>query len=221
MINANLKMSSHSDPIILSFHESLLRASDVQLLQGPHWLNDQIISFYFEYLERVKYKDNHDMLFVSPEVTQCIKIVPDSDINIFLSPRNVGTKPFIFFALNDNESHRAGGSHWSLLVFSRAEKRFFHFDSSGTSNMSQCQQFVRKVKYYLECPDVLIKSIRCLQQSNSYDCGIHVLCMADNISDHLNRYGMVDGVGPLHYDVVSKKRNNILTIIKQLGGRVG
>lgn len=216
-----MSSGTHPDPIVLSFHESLLRVSDVQLLQGPHWLNDQIISFYFEYLEKEKYKKNCDMLFISPEVTHCIKIISDSEIDVFLSPLGANKKPFIFFALNDNESHRVGGSHWSLLVFSRPERAFFHFDSSiGSSNLSHCQNFVNKIKYALKCSNAITKSIRCLQQTNSYDCGIHVLCMADNVSDHINRYEMVDGVEQLKHDTISRKRSEILKIISDLGGKI-
>lgn len=33
---------------VLSYHDSLLRQSDVSLLDAPNWLNDKIIAFYFE-----------------------------------------------------------------------------------------------------------------------------------------------------------------------------
>jgi sentrin-specific protease 8 len=36
------------DPIVLSYHNSLLRKSDVALLEEPNWLNDKVIGFYFE-----------------------------------------------------------------------------------------------------------------------------------------------------------------------------
>ena len=36
------------DPIVLSFQDSLLRQSDVELLDGNRWLNDKLIGFAFE-----------------------------------------------------------------------------------------------------------------------------------------------------------------------------
>lgn len=36
------------DSSVLSYHDSLLKESDVSLLDGPRWLNDKIIGFYFE-----------------------------------------------------------------------------------------------------------------------------------------------------------------------------
>lgn len=40
------------DKIILSYHNSCLYTSDINILKkNTEWLNDRIISFYFEYLE--------------------------------------------------------------------------------------------------------------------------------------------------------------------------
>ena len=36
------------DEIALSYHDSLLRESDLSLLHGANWINDKIIGFYFE-----------------------------------------------------------------------------------------------------------------------------------------------------------------------------
>lgn len=58
----------NNNPVVLSYHESLLRRSDVDLLRGPNWLNDTIISFYFEYLEIDRFKRNNRLLFVPPQV---------------------------------------------------------------------------------------------------------------------------------------------------------
>mmetsp|Transcript_40652 Transcript_40652/g.115088 ORF Transcript_40652/g.115088 Transcript_40652/m.115088 type:complete len:84 (-) Transcript_40652:240-491(-) len=43
-----------SDRKVLSYHDVLLRQADVALLKGPYWLNDQVMSFYLEYLNREK-----------------------------------------------------------------------------------------------------------------------------------------------------------------------
>lgn len=43
-----LKLHLQMDPVVLSFHDSSLRESDVSLLEGSNWLNDRIIGFYFE-----------------------------------------------------------------------------------------------------------------------------------------------------------------------------
>lgn len=209
-------MSKHDDETVLSFGDTLLRQSDVALLQGPHWLNDHIISFYLEYIDTVVFKNDNNMLFVSPEVTQCLKIISDEEINIFLEPLDAVNKSFIFFPINNNERDQAGGSHWSLLVFSRSEKSFYHFDSMNPSNECQCEKFIRKIKKYLNVATVTFRAAHCLQQSNNYDCGIHVLCNAENIAQYCVSMNRVDGVSQLSSSLVVRKRADILNIIKDL-----
>lgn len=208
------------DRQVLSFHESLLRESDIDLLRGPHWLNDQIISFYFEYLEKVVYKDTEEFLFVSPEVTQCLKIVSRNEASIFLSPLKATQRDLIFFALNDNENTTAGGSHWSLLVLSRPENTFFHFDSSSGSNLSSSRVFFSRLREPLGCPDADLQQHKCLQQSNCYDCGIHLICVTDQVAQYARRTGRVSGTPSIPHEQVSRKRREILEIIRELGGAI-
>ena len=43
-------MAADSQRIVLSFHDSLIRQQDFDLLDSPGWLNDRLIAFYFEYV---------------------------------------------------------------------------------------------------------------------------------------------------------------------------
>ena len=36
--------------VVLSRGDTCLREADVELLRGPHWLNDQLVTFYFTHL---------------------------------------------------------------------------------------------------------------------------------------------------------------------------
>lgn len=211
---------SQENKVVLSFHETLLRNSDVDLLRGPYWLNDQIISFYFEYLENVIYPDEKNFLFVSPEVTQCIKIVPSNEVDVFLTPLNAHEKNYIFFPLNDNDIDSAGGSHWSLCVYSKRQKQFFHYDSSNVANSTNCRHFVYGIRSSLNCSQVQLTNVHCLQQTNGYDCGIHVICMTEQLCEHIRRTGHIEGVPLLSSSTVETSRRRILSIIQDLGGRV-
>ncbi|KAF2893612.1 hypothetical protein ILUMI_12561 [Ignelater luminosus] len=209
---------NYTNPVVLSFHESLLRVSDIELLRGPCWLNDTVISFYFEYLEKKRFKNNPFLLFVPPQVTQCIKITPSSEISVFLSPLIAQPRRFIFFALNDNEQTEvSGGSHWSLLVFSYPEKMIFHFDSSKGTNQDQAVDFGEKLLRYFGLPTYgCFSEPMCLQQTNGYDCGIHVLCNAENIADHASRYRRIEGCPVVDRESVLTKRSEILDLISSL-----
>ncbi|XP_026756389.1 sentrin-specific protease 8 [Galleria mellonella] len=203
--------------VVLSFHEILLHKSDVDLLDGPYWLNDTIISFYFEYLERVLFSSASELLFISPEVTQCIKMVQTEEIKTFLEPLGISKKNFVFFALNDNDlPDRAGGSHWSLLVYSRPESCFFHFDSSSGSNHNVAWEFASHLITYFSNGSFNFVDKECLQQSNGYDCGVHVISNTERLAEYAHNLGQIGSCEMLVKVNPIAKRRDILSIIKSL-----
>ncbi|CAH2092922.1 unnamed protein product [Euphydryas editha] len=205
-------------PVVLSFHEILLHESDVELLGGPYWLNDTVISFYFEYLEKVLFRSAKDILFVSPEVTQCIKMVEPDEISIFLEPLDINNKMLVFFALNDNDSpDKAGGSHWSLLVFSRKENCFYHLDSSSGSNHNVAWDFASHIMSYLSKGGTInFVDKECLQQNNGYDCGVHLICNTERLARHGQKHGEINSCDMSFKINPNIKRKEILAIIHEL-----
>ncbi|CAD6222131.1 GSCOCG00000745001-RA-CDS [Cotesia congregata] len=209
-----LKMSKQ-DKIVLSYHDSLLRNSDVFLLKNSHWLNDAIIGFYFEYLEQtLESNDNSkNIKLFSPEVTQLLKMT-DQEFPFISTDMD-----YIFFPLNNcKNSDAAGGSHWSLLVYSKAEKTCFHFDSAHGNNNSEARSFGLKISKQLHGDEAArFKNVQCPQQDNGYDCGIFVLCFTDAILEHLKSSPSVETcnfskVKSLGID----KRRKLLDLIKIL-----
>ncbi|ALC49053.1 Den1 [Drosophila busckii] len=216
--------ASRADPVLASLAKGALRMSDVQLLHGPHWLNDAILNFYFAYLEEVKYKSNLDFLFVTPELSQCMVYMDDKELHsLLVDDQKALRKPFVFIALNDNRPRHddvRAGVYWSLLVASRPDKSFFHFDSYGGNNTGSSLELVNNIKDVLQMTHARFRNMRCLQQNNDYDCGIHVICMADQLTDYVNRFDSVDGVPPLHQDVIKAKRNQLIKLIAAIGERI-
>ncbi|XP_011167463.1 sentrin-specific protease 8 [Solenopsis invicta] len=208
-----------NDDIVLSYHDYLLRASDVTLLERNDWLNDIIIGFYFEYLNQQCKKDSQNrLLFIGPEVAQLLKMQDSSQYNIFLEPIEATSYDFIFFPLNDCDSSEAGGSHWSLLVYSHIEKMCYHFDSSSGINSFSAKKLARKVtKYFLEKQEKRYIEMNCPQQDNNYDCGLYVLCLADVISRHaISSSKISDCDCNIVTEMVVKKRTDLLKLIYDL-----
>ncbi|CAK9826586.1 Sentrin-specific protease 8 [Anthophora retusa] len=208
--------------IVLSYYDCLLRASDLTLLQGTHWLNDIIIGFYFEYLDK-KFNKNErsELYFISPELTQLLKMTDSSQYSQFLDPVKISECKCILFPLNNcDKKDAAGGSHWSLLVYSKQDRRCYHFDSSNGGNDGIASEFAKKIMSYIlnenEPNNKLIK-LDCPQQDNCYDCGVYVLCFADVITENIIKHGRVDGDD---YSQVKKlvctKRTELLNLINEL-----
>ena len=211
-------MCTTDDRIVLSYHDSLLKQSDVDLLTGPHWLNDQIISFFFEYLTRDVYKTNESLLFVSPEVTQCLKMVSPEEVEMFLGPVNATEKSIIFFALNDQSQNAAGGSHWSLLVWCKSQGTFYHYDSSTPSNHHVAEEMALKLRGFLGHPNAMVKGGKCLQQANSYDCGVHLIAQAEFLAKQFTKSQDCNLESPklIQRQLVTHKREEIVSLIEEL-----
>lgn len=217
-LSRGLTKSPNKNDIVLSYHDYLLRSSDVTLLNSNDWLNDVLIGFYFEYLNQQHKKDNSQLLFIGPEVAQLLKMQDSTQFNIFLDPIGAANYNFIFFPLNDCDNYEAGGSHWSLLVYNSTEKICYHFDSSRSTNSSAARKLARNIiKYFYGKQEKTCIEMDCPQQNNAYDCGLFVLCLADVVSRHVLQTSKI--VNCDLYDIatlVSQKRSDLLKLISDL-----
>lgn len=217
---------------VLNFHNTLLRESDVNLLMGPHWLNDQIISFYLEYLEQNVFHNKRGLLFISPEVVQCLKFVSSHEMSIFLEPLNATGKSFIFLPWNDNTEVKAGGNHWSLLVFSRPDSTFYYYDSLNNSSTSlrSLRPILIELAAAFDCREFDVRQGDCLKQNNSYDCGIHVLCNIECLARKALKYRSLDDDSMaiasdedptrITHQKIRQKRQDLIDLIRKLGGKI-
>ncbi|XP_071749204.1 sentrin-specific protease 8 [Lepeophtheirus salmonis] len=175
------------DPVVISYGDALLRHSDVQLLKPQKWLNDQIIGFYFEYLHQNHNYGSEKICFISPEVSQFLKMGGSEEIALFLEPRDLLNKEVIALAINNAQDPSSpGGSHCNF--------------SSNSSTVTKFS-FV---------------NVPVPRQTNGYDCGIHVLCHAEHSLHHFIIYGSPDGLQPLEESIIKKKRKEILELVNNL-----
>ncbi|XP_003490142.1 sentrin-specific protease 8 [Bombus impatiens] len=211
-----------SNKVVLSYYDYLLRISDVTLLQGSYWLNDVIIGFYFEYLDETLNKNERkDFYFISPELTQLLKMTDPDQYIIFLDPLSISECKCMIFPLNNcDRKDTAGGTHWSLLIFCKGDKTCYHFDSAKGSNATIASKFAKNV---MDCvfdknePNKKFVEVDSPQQNNSYDCGVYVLCLTDVIINHILKNERMDGC---NYNQVKKlvhaKRAQLLGLINDL-----
>lgn len=229
-----------TDKIKLSYHDACLYQSDYQILKSNSWLNDRIISFYFEYLQREIVKDekilfigedvkncsvdifhkfhSSQLIFlfqiIGPEVTQILKIMETpSEV---LGPLQCLTRSLIILAVSDNSSIDSGGSHWSLCVFSKANNAFYHFDSLSGSNTSHFLKIVSILKKCLDCESAKTEHVSCTQQNNSYMCGDFVCCHTDLVLQTFEKSGNLTAIGNLPRTKVNGKRDEIVQIVTNL-----
>jgi len=207
-----------ADPIVLSYGDSLVRRSDLDILNSCQWLNDQIIGFFFEVCQKQKFQGS-DLSFVGPEVSQFVKMVPQSEIGIFLEPLDLSSQKGIFFAVNSqSDPSQAGGTHWSLLVYVKSSKQFLHFDSCKGSNRHEAKILAKKVGTFLLADDFSLNflDVESTQQVNGYDCGIHCIANAENIATHLKDGKDILDLKKVELNTISGFRAELVNLINCL-----
>lgn len=156
-------------------------------------------------------------------MTQAIKLTGNSaDVNaIFLNHLDPLSKSLIIFAVNNHsDSEVAGGSHWSCCVYSKSDNAFFHFDSFSGSNKSACSSIVKILKSCLKYETAKLVHVPCLQQNNSHDCGVFLLCHTDLICETALKGESICKVQKIKVKEVDVKRNELIKVIQNLGGNV-
>ncbi|KAI8908976.1 sentrin-specific protease 8-like protein [Gorgonomyces haynaldii] len=143
---------------MLLYGDVQLYQEDLKLLKPGQWLNDTIIEFYFELIE----KQYDRICFVRPAIAYLLKEVPESvplpESDLYLIP------------VNDNTGNRVGGSHWSLLVLDKTHNKFYHLDSMNSNHRAAASYW--KAFSFLSKGDLMHPSVP--QQQNGSDCGVHI-----------------------------------------------
>ena len=90
---------------------------------------------------------------------------------------------------HDATAHRyaggdgAGGTHWSLLVYTSIDRRVRHYDSSNNSNEGPARALADRLGAMLalspgddpRTASLTFESVECAQQENGSDCGIYTI----------------------------------------------
>lgn len=104
------------DRKLLEYADIVLRARDVSTLARTQWLNDQIMSFYFDYL-----KAKADDLRIELIQAATVQLVlwtegegEDDELGPFLDPLDLGSKELVLLPVNNSDSPMTpeSGSHW-------------------------------------------------------------------------------------------------------------
>uniref|UniRef100_A0A7S2U1H3 Ubiquitin-like protease family profile domain-containing protein n=1 Tax=Lotharella oceanica TaxID=641309 RepID=A0A7S2U1H3_9EUKA len=198
-----------------TFPQVELYTSDIKLCKAPHYLNDNLIGFAFKYLENVMFPKT-DFLFVHPGGAFVISHEDDpEDLLDTVNGIGISTeKKLIFFPVNDggNTSMQfttsSQGSHWALLVYDSEQRKFFYYDSSGSSNRIPALRLARQLNAVLPCgapqknedsnqtatssearvmvvkssAPIVVES-KCPQQTNGYDCGLYAIAVARALAE--------------------------------------
>ncbi|CCI42314.1 unnamed protein product [Albugo candida] len=215
---------------VINFRDAQLYDSDVALFTEFMWLNDNAIHFYFAYLHQYVCNESTRVLFADPAVVSCLLLQcdDDQDLKEMTCGWKLHEKELCFFPVNNRQSFEEYGSHWSLIVFRKNEKGLEHYDSSEPLNeaaaIRTCDMLRRVFQLSTDDDEVLrsadvnygIIKRSCAQQANEYDCGMHVLLVAEYLTKaHFKSVNcsLQEYVSPMK---IRERRLEIPSLIKRL-----
>lgn len=175
---------------ILQWKCTNLYLHDLPLLDPPNWFNDSIITFCCDYMQHIIFRDNDTIKFVYPATTFIIMYEDEKDILKDMIESNGITKDklFIFFPITDSSPKEQDGSHWSFVLFSSIDQKYYIFDSARHhGNEMYAKQLIKIVAKFLSDkfnPNKDIIKVKSPVQTNNYDCGCYMM-MGMRIITHL------------------------------------
>ena len=161
--------------------------SDIETLRDGEWLTDSILAFAFKEMDELynnnKYKN---MVFVKPEISQLIKASKD-DEEVEKTIRQLGLRKtdWVFYPVNNNETDKEGGSHWSLLLYCGSRNTFYHFDPIKGMNDRSVAMLIKKLIHSEKKQIPEVKYVMCPRQKNNYDCGPYTLMYTEKIVENI------------------------------------
>ncbi|KAL3658776.1 hypothetical protein V7S43_016145 [Phytophthora oleae] len=169
---------------VLNYHDVQLYDSDVALFAGRHWLNDNAINFYLQYLTQTCAPS--DVLLMDPAVVSCLlhQCEDEDEYQDLARGLSLQGKKLCIIPVTDNDSLGGDSSHWSLLLYQNS--KFRHFDSSSGHNQHAAQQIAESFELLLQAAgrhdgaSGPVEEVQdAPQQRNGYDCGMYVLVLAE------------------------------------------
>ena len=197
-------MDGEEDGFLITLGGTTLRKSDLATVgREGGWVNDAVISFYFEYLdERVAEAEDRIGFVMPTQVFMATSLVAGG------SPEAVGAilgeleldkyYSTVVIPVNDKSSvtDSIGGSHWSLLVYSADDRSYTHYDSAGGSNRSVARRVMAAMELLLDPTGekgdptfVDLDENTVPQQGNGCDCGVFLLHFAHNVAARVSVVG--------------------------------
>ena len=182
---------SGEEEIILSTENCSIKQSDIDTL-GPYtYVNDLIISFYYEILQTKYHSDQITLL--DPAVSMSIVLDSGDDEdnlqdlkNCIFLPLELNKKKFIFAPVNDNTKiqYSTSGSHWTLNVVDIDNKLIYYLDSNN-GDISNAHTFHYRFEKLFGDKFEFIYGLNHQYQTNSYDCGMFLLGFTEILVKYL------------------------------------
>ena len=217
---------------VLKTPSCTLYSNDISTLNNYTFINDMIITFYYELLENKFPTD--DICLLQPSASMSIILdgtsiddVQDVKECIF-EPLNLSEKKFIFAPINDAASlqYQLSGMHWTLDIVDVENKKIYYLDSM-IGDVSNAHTFHKKMEFLFGKKFKFIYGLEKKYQENTYDCGMFMIGFTEavlksiynnknnkNVFDNLQK--IIEDSDVTHQEYMTQFRQNIKGIIADM-----
>mmetsp|Transcript_11553 Transcript_11553/g.34576 ORF Transcript_11553/g.34576 Transcript_11553/m.34576 type:complete len:227 (+) Transcript_11553:78-758(+) len=180
-----------AEEVQLNFEDAVLYGRDLGLLSPPEWLNDACVHLGFRVI--ASEVGDERVLLMDPSVysymlLQCDEADEFAELRTSL---RLEQRALVLIPVNDADSFDvvARGTHWSLLAYWSADDAYEHYDSMPTSAHARvaAPRAVAKFNRARGGEARALRRVEIPAQTTSYDCGAHVLAVADSLARSLDR----------------------------------
>ena len=160
--------------IILGYNGINLRKNDIESIEPGKMFNDTVMSCGVQKLLSEYDCDTNKIKLVDPLMTQLLKHYYKKDtVKAILDDIGLADAEWILFVVSDYDSDLmdsarlgTGGSHFSLLVYSKMKNTFFDLDPLCFLNGPSVKKLYENIKGFVADGSVL-KETACQQQGNA------------------------------------------------------
>lgn len=146
------------------------------------WLSDNTLRNYFSILESKFSLLSKSCYIVNPVISHIVKNI--TDFEHFLLEEDLGEYNYLIFPINDSQTlNSPSGTHWSVLVLDKPQKKFLYMDSSKSPVLFHAKTVAHKIIDYLELKSQNIEFVHVPfpNQLNGYDCAIYMIYAVESL----------------------------------------
>lgn len=137
------------------------------------------------YMDKLKVPVN--TLVLEPAVSHLIKENKTTEeVKKLLQDLDLVTYDYVLAPINDRrDDNREGGTHWSLLMYTRSTDTYYHLDSLEPLNTKHAERMAARLS---GDPKVNVVQLRCARQEKNVECGAYVLHFIELICFRIKKH---------------------------------
>mmetsp|Transcript_42063 Transcript_42063/g.103479 ORF Transcript_42063/g.103479 Transcript_42063/m.103479 type:complete len:223 (-) Transcript_42063:311-979(-) len=177
----------------LTFGDVTLSADDLTLVQPPNWLNDNLLTFWGQYLVGKLMSDGErlpgEVVFVPPNLSFFLSLCEDEeDVKNAISALGMTDAKVVLVPVNDSQdadAKKTSGTHWTLLAWLGDIGQFVLLDSAGVRKSRRvASKLAMHLRPYIASAviqgvDEDLQVCRTPRQKNNWDCGSYCCVFMD------------------------------------------